>query len=152
ARPKLTISSNGLREALSSKFFTMRVIRLSDAICIKHKHIAGFSSQVILMITSISEHSQRYAAPIDKAQLAILFQQDRRIVPGIRIGQSFVRDVENAVDSSYKLIALDRFPEQIVYLRHRDVWRIADMCRLAGWRAETPLAKPPARPCRTHPL
>ena len=50
---------------------------------------------------------------------------------GVGVGQRFVRDIENAVEGRHKLVALDRFPKQIVHLRHRDVRRIADVCRRA---------------------
>src|SRR6266508_2255833 len=117
-------------KALTPKFFALRVLRFSHTIRIKYKQFAGTCRQIILMITSVPEHSQRNAATLDEAVISILIEQYRRVVAGVCVGQGFVSDIEYAVKGCYKLITLDGFPEQVVNLRHRNMWRISDMsCR-----------------------
>src|SRR6185295_19586932 len=128
ARAKLSIQFNGLCQTFASKFFTRRVLRLGNAIGVEHQHVAGLGCQVILMITSVSEHSERYAAAIDETNVAIWFEQNRWIVACVCVSESSVGDIENSVESRYKLITLDRFPKQIIYLRHRDMRRVTDVC------------------------
>src|SRR6266498_3260611 len=107
-------------KALTSKLFTVRVLRLGHAIGIQHQQFAGLGRQVILMIASIPEHSEGYAAALDKTVVSIFIQQNWWIMAGVCIGQSFVGAVENSVESRYKLVSLDGFPEQIVHFCHRD--------------------------------
>src|SRR6266545_908510 len=108
-------------KALTPKFFALRVLRFSNTIRIKYKQFAGSCRQVILMITSVPEHSQGNAAALYEGKVSILIQQKRRVMPGICVGKSFVCDVEYAVEGCHKLITLDGLPEKVIYLGHRNV-------------------------------
>src|SRR5882724_9845982 len=98
---------NRFRQPLGAKLFTLRVLRFGYAVCIKHQHFARLSRRVILMITSVSEHSEGHTATFDEAMVPILIEQNRRIMAGVCISKCLVGGVENAVDGSYKLVSLD---------------------------------------------
>ena len=55
ARSEFAIRLNGLRQPVASKFFTLQNYALRSRHQYKAQHFAGFSRQVILMITSIPE-------------------------------------------------------------------------------------------------
>src|SRR6185437_6653954 len=103
------------------KLHALRIRRFSHTISVKHHDVTRLEHQGILVIASLRKHSQRLLAILDEAHVALRVQQQRWIVPSIRIRQRAIRGVENRMKRSDKLVSFDRLPEQVVYLRERDV-------------------------------
>src|SRR6185436_20239553 len=111
-------------------------MRFRHAISVKHKNLAGFSSQIILVIARIPEHSQRQASLFYEPIVSLFVEQDRWIVAGVGVSQRLVRNVKNTVKRGYELVSFNGLPKQVVHLGHRDMWRVANVGSSAQTRTQ----------------
>src|SRR5207253_10779206 len=88
-----------------------RIHSVRHTVGIEHEHLTRLNRGVVLVVTRVAKHSQRYSAALLKMRFSLRIHKQWRIVAGIGVSKRPISRVKNSVEGRNKLVSFDRFPK-----------------------------------------